>query len=165
MIYLIIINGIICLVLIGTYFMHSNNYASIDGRINRIDTGIGENWNYFSLLKSIKDEIINAQENIRNINNDTSLKHVNKNLEEIKGEVFALTGAYDEKNIKDVYEQLERIEGVISNLDSSTGLGRDIIDGLDKIDDEVSSNIIKALSKIQGAIEYQTAMDKMNKGI
>ena len=40
MTYLIIINVIICLVLIGTYFMHSNNYAVIDARIKGLGLGI-----------------------------------------------------------------------------------------------------------------------------
>ena len=35
MIYLIIINVVICLVLIGTFFMHSNNYAKFRGNLTK----------------------------------------------------------------------------------------------------------------------------------
>ena len=60
MIYLIIINVVICLVLIGTFFMHSNNYLNLNARINAIDLslrGIQENWNYFGVLDKIDEEI------------------------------------------------------------------------------------------------------------
>ena len=65
MTYLIIINVVICLVLIGTFFMHSNNYINLNARINAIYLSlrcIQENWNYFNVLDTyvIKPNNLNS---------------------------------------------------------------------------------------------------------
>ena len=125
MTYLIIINVVICLVLIRTFFMHSNNYAKLSFRINAIDLslrGIQENWNYFRVLDNIDEEIKNTNITLkRNLNNNDYYKEIDelkKTLDEIKSEIFRVKGHYNEESsLLDIYKRLGHLmEGSSSNL-------------------------------------------------
>ena len=137
MTYLIIINVVICLVLIGTFFMHSNNYTNINSEIKRINYslhGIQENWNYFNVLENIQEEISDTRQQLKQNNNDTGLIVIKEKLEDIKEEIHALTGRYS-YNLSDIHSEIEKINSEVSNLDD--GFGKDVLFALQNIIDEI----------------------------
>ena len=154
MTYLIIINVVICLVLIGTFFMHSNNYINLNARINAIDLslrGIQENWNYFNVLDKIHEEIEDTHTTLRqNLNTNDYYKEIDElktKLDEIREEVSRVKGHYkDESSLLDIYT---RLGYMVENNTSSSDLSY--------ISDRISDNS-QILHDIKREIESNGAI-------
>ena len=153
MIYLIIINLIICLVLIATFIMHSNNYERINGTMHQINSslrGIQDNWNYFGVLDKIQEEIEQSHFTLEKIlNNKMYIEEYNNiklNLENINSNISRILGhRVPSTTLEDIKEEI----GFLSKYSNSNNV--EVTDYLLDIRQTLDNNK-EILKSIEGGI-------------